>query len=81
MKIQVTAPPMIYVASWLRRYTTALIVIALVVLATLGAGVAQMLYNAAPRASILESRSTTGSALDQHERHAGQFISIETPRD
>ena len=79
MKIQVTAPPMIYVAPWLRRYTTALIVIALVALATLGTGVAQMLYNAAPRASI--SRSTTSSTLDQHERHAGQLIPIETLHD
>ena len=55
MKIYVTTPPTTCVTAWLRRYATVLIVIALVVLATLGVGVAQALYsNAAPQMHILE---------------------------
>lgn len=81
MRIQVTTPPMIYVAPWLRRYATALIVIALVALATLGAGVAQLLYsNAASQASGLGISTSTGAALDQHERHGALFIQFERPR-
>ena len=71
MKIYVTTPPTITVATWLRRYATALIVVALVVLATLGVGVAQALYsNAAPRTSVLGASMKTNVTLDQHERHA-----------
>jgi hypothetical protein len=71
MKIYVATPPTISVAAWLRRYATELIVVALVVLATLGAGVAQALYsNAAPRTSVSETSVRTNVAADQHERHA-----------
>jgi hypothetical protein len=71
MKIYMTTPPTISVAAWLQRYATALIVVALVVLATLGAGVAQALYsNAAPRTIISGTSMKTNVALDQHERHA-----------
>ena len=70
MKIYVTAPPTISVAAWLRRYATALIVVALVLLAMLGVGVAQALYsNAAPRMIISGASVKTTMALDQHERH------------
>ncbi|HJZ50450.1 MAG TPA: hypothetical protein VKE41_24935 [Roseiflexaceae bacterium] len=75
MKIQVTTPPTIYAAPWLRRYATALIVVALVALATLGAGVAQMLYtNGEPRMSAPSARVTADVVLDQHERHSTSFI-------
>ena len=61
MKIYVAASPTFPVMIWLRRYATELIVVALVVLATLGVGVAQALYsNAAPQATVV---------LGQHERH------------
>jgi hypothetical protein len=70
MKIYVTTPPTISVAVWLRRYTTALVVVALVALATLGVGVAQALYsNTAPQAIVAEAGATANVALDQHERH------------
>lgn len=70
MKIYVTTPPAIPVAAWLRRYTTELIVITLVVLATLGVGVAQALYcNAAPQATVAAASLKMNVALDQHERH------------
>ena len=70
MKIYVATPPSISVAAWLGRHATALIVIALVALATLGVGVAQALYsNAAPRMLVLGSSVKTNVALDQHERH------------
>ena len=49
MKVYVTTPPTIPVARWLRRNATALIVIGLVALTTLGVGIAQMLYEAATR--------------------------------
>jgi hypothetical protein len=71
MKIYVTNPPTISIAAWLRRYATVLIVVALVVLGTLGAGVAQALYsNAAPRIIVSGTSVKTNVALDQHERHA-----------
>jgi hypothetical protein len=71
MKIYVTTPPTISVATWLRRHATALIVVALVVLATLGVGVAQALYsNAAPRTIISGASMKANVTLDQHERHA-----------
>ena len=71
MKIYVTTPPTISAAAWLRRYATALIVIALVVLVTLGVGVAQALYsNAGPRTIVLGTSMKTNVMLDQHERHA-----------
>jgi hypothetical protein len=71
MKIYVTTPPTTSVAAWLRRYATALIVVALVALATLGVGVAQALYyNAAPRTIVVEASAKTNVALDQHERRA-----------
>ena len=71
MKIYVTSPPTISVATWLRRYATALIVVALVVLATLGVGIAQALYsNAAPRTIVLGTSLKMNMTLDQHERHA-----------
>ncbi|HEU5103673.1 MAG TPA: hypothetical protein VFU22_31875 [Roseiflexaceae bacterium] len=70
MKIYVTAPLAMPVGRWLRRYTTALIVIALVAFTTLGVGIAQMLYTAAaPRTSASEVRAYTAMRLDQHERH------------
>jgi hypothetical protein len=70
MKIYVTTPPTISVAAWLRRYATALIVVALIVLATLGVGVAQALYsNSAPRTIVSGISAKTNVALDQHERH------------
>jgi hypothetical protein len=70
MKIYVTTPPTIPVAAWLRRYAAELIVIALVVLAMFGVGVAQTLYsNAAPRTIISEASGQTTMVLDQHERH------------
>ena len=79
MKIQVTAPPTIYAAPWLRRYATALIVIALGGLATLGAGVAQWLYtNAQSRKSVVGVSISIGAALDQHERHDMDFLRIAT---
>jgi hypothetical protein len=70
MKIYVTTPPTISVTAWLRRYVTTLIVVALVALATFGAGVAQALYtNVAPQTSVSEPSVTTNVTLDQHERH------------
>jgi hypothetical protein len=61
MKIYVSASPTFPVINWLQRYATELMVVALVVLATLGVGVAQARYsNAAPQATVV---------LDQHERH------------
>ena len=70
MKIYVTAPPAIPVGRWLRRYATALIVIALIAFTTFGVGIAQTLYTAAaPRASASEVRVYTLVILDQHERH------------
>ena len=70
MKIYVTTPPTISVAAWLRRYATALVVVALVALATLGVGVAQALYsNTAPQAIVAEAGVIAHVALDQHERH------------
>ena len=70
MKIYVTTPPTISVGSWLRRYATALAMVVLVALATLGVGVAQALYsNTAPQAIVAEAVATTTVALDQHERH------------
>ena len=70
MKIYVTTPPTISVAAWLRRYATVLIVVALVVLATLGVGVAQALYsNAAPRTIVSATSMKANVTLDQHERH------------
>jgi hypothetical protein len=70
MKLYVTTSPVIARVAWLRRYSTALIVVALVALATLGVGVAQALYsNAAPHATVVEAGVTTHVALDQHERH------------
>jgi hypothetical protein len=66
MKIYVATPPTISVVAWLRHYATALIVIALIALATLGAGVAQALYpNAAPRAIVSATSVKTTVALDQ----------------
>jgi hypothetical protein len=68
MKNYVIASPTISVANWLRHYATALIVVALVTLATLGVGVAQALYsNAAPHAIV--AGAGVNGALDQHERH------------
>jgi hypothetical protein len=70
MKIYVATPPTIAIAVWLRRYATALIVVALVTLATLGVGVAQALYsNAAPQAIVAEAGGKIYVALDQHDRH------------
>jgi hypothetical protein len=70
MKIYVTTPPTITVAAWLRRYATALIVIALVGLATLGVGVAQALYlNTVSRMSVSGTSVHANVMLDQHERH------------
>jgi hypothetical protein len=70
MKIYVTTPPTISVAAWLRRYATALIVVALVVLAMLGTGLAQALYsNATPRTIVSGTSVKTNVTLDQHERH------------
>ena len=70
MKIYLVTQPTISVAAWLRRNATALIVIALVALATLGAGVAQALYStAAPRAIVAGASLRTNAALDQHDRH------------
>lgn len=71
MKVYVTTPPMISVAAWLRRHTTALIVIAMVAFATLGTGVAQVLYSNA-KVSTISSQSSLAinAALDQHERHS-----------
>ncbi len=70
MKIYVITPPIIPVAAWLRRNATALSVVALVTLATLGAGVAQALYSKAVQRTILsEVRVKTNVVLDQHERH------------
>jgi hypothetical protein len=61
MKIYVAASPTFPAITWLRHYATELMVVALVVLATLGVGVAQALYsNTPPRATVV---------LDQHERH------------
>jgi hypothetical protein len=71
MRIYATTPPAIYVGLWLRRYATALIVVALVGLVTLGVGVAQTLYsNARPRTIVLEASVKSNTVLDQHERHA-----------
>jgi hypothetical protein len=54
------------------------IVVALVVLATRGVGVAQALYsNAAPRTIVSGTSMKTNVALDQHERHP---TSRNTPR-
>lgn len=70
MKVYVTTPPTISVVVWLRRYATALIVVALVVLATLSVGVAQALYsNAVPQTLVSGSSVKTTVALDQHEHH------------
>jgi hypothetical protein len=70
MKMYVITPPAISVTAWLRRYATALIVVALVALATFGAGVAQALYsNAALQTRVSEPSLTTNVTLDQHERH------------
>jgi hypothetical protein len=68
MKIYVTTPPTISVAAWLRRYTTALIVVALVALATLGVGIAQALYSQ-PQARVANVGVLTNMALDQYERY------------
>ncbi len=65
MKIYVATPPTISVAAWLRRYATALNVVALVVLATLGVGVAQALYpNAVPRTIVSGTSVKTNVALE-----------------
>jgi hypothetical protein len=70
MKIYVANSPALSVVTWLRRHATALIVVALVALATLGAGVAQALYsNSAPRTLAVGSSARMSVALDQHERH------------
>jgi hypothetical protein len=70
MKIYVVSPPTIFVAAWLRRYATALIVIALVVLATLGVGLAQALYASAAAHTIASENSLkVVTVQDQHERH------------
>ena len=70
MKVYVTTPPTISVGAWLRRHATALAMVVLVALATLGVGVAQALYsNTAPQANVVEAVATTNVALDQHERH------------
>jgi hypothetical protein len=70
MKIYMITSPTISVAAWLRRYATALIVVALVALATLGVGIAQALYiTAAPRTSVAEPGQTMNMTLDQHEQH------------
>jgi hypothetical protein len=70
MKVYVTTPPVISVAAWLRRYATELIVIAMVALATLGTGVAQVLYSNAKASTTASDFSlTVNAALDQHERH------------
>ena len=71
MKIYVATRPTIPVAAWLRRYATALIVVALVALATLGVGVAQALYSkATPRTTISQTSGKVTVVLDQHERNA-----------
>jgi hypothetical protein len=71
MKIYVTTPPTISVAAWFRRYATALIVIALVALATLATGVAQILYSTSkPGINVSETSVSMNVKLDQHERHA-----------
>jgi hypothetical protein len=44
MKHSLTVPTAFSLGSWLRRYATALIVIALVAFTTLGVGIAQMIY-------------------------------------
>lgn len=70
MKIYVTTPPTIPVAAWFRRYATALIVITLVALVTLGVGIAQALYvGSASHASASNPSMTMSTILDQHERH------------
>jgi hypothetical protein len=82
MKIPVTAPPPIYAAPWLRRYATELIAIALVALATLGAGIAEMLYtSAAPRASVMDVVLRTNAMLDQHERRGARFGRLAAPQE
>ncbi len=69
MKISMTTLPAISVAAWLRRYATALIVIALVLLVTLGVGIAQALYaNPVLRMSVSEASVNASVTLDQHER-------------
>ena len=82
MKIQVTAPPLINAAPWLRRYATALIVIALVGLATLGVGIAQMVYTtSATRTNAVGVSIRTEATLDQHERHSTQPVQIAMPHE
>lgn len=71
MKIYVITPPTIPAATWLRRYATVLIATMLVVLATLGVGVAQALYpKAVSRMRALEPSVNVSTILDQHDRHA-----------
>lgn len=70
MKIYVAASLTIAIVGWLRRYTTALIVVAMVALATLGVGVAQALYpNPTPHSIFSEATLKINVVLDQHERH------------
>jgi hypothetical protein len=70
MKIDVAARPTLSVVTWLRRYTTELIVVVLVLLATFGVGMAQALYsNAVPQTIGSGIRITANVVLDQHERH------------
>ena len=70
MKIYAAALPAIFCVDWLRRHAAALTVVALVALATLGVGVAQVLYsNAAPHAVFSEAILKANVVLDQHERH------------
>ena len=75
MKIYVTTPPTIPVAAWLRRYATELIVVALVVLAMFGVGVAQTLYsNAATRIIISEASGQTILGLARLAEASGSRI-------
>jgi hypothetical protein len=71
MKVYVTVPPALPVAPGLRRYATALIVIALIAFTTLAVGIAQTLYSApGSRASASGARVEMVVMLDQHERHS-----------
>jgi hypothetical protein len=82
MKAHVDTTPTITLSPWFRRNATALIAVALIAVATLGAGLARALYTSAsslPAAPAISVESST--PLDQHERHPAAFASVSTPLD